>query len=184
MSEFGEPWEGHAVTSIDERTDAIMLESRSHGRIKLSFSRGLLNADQMQAMQERVAACINACAGISTADLDRASRLMPTLAANLTVEQKAELLSKLETAGPEEVVAIPSEMEYLPEPLAWRKEPPDRSGWWWMLPPDHEPIAICAMADRHGHVMVSFGSTICYVDDKYLAKCLWAGPIEPPPVPG
>src|SRR6185437_1446447 len=57
-------------------------------------------------ISDRIVACVNACRGIPTDDLSRASQFMPAMDANLTAEDKAKLLSDLEKAGPLEFVAI------------------------------------------------------------------------------
>lgn len=132
----------------------------------------------------RIAACINACAGIPIADLERASRFMPTLAAPLTAKQKAELLSKLETARPSEVIAIPGGMEHRPARLVWRKDPPDKPGWWfWKKSEDGEPFVLEVKQRGGGGLEVVWWSGDKELNDPFLAGSLWAGPIEPPEAP-
>lgn len=64
--------------------------------------------------------------------------------------------------------------------LEWRKEPPDRPGWWWRRHPDVEgepPFIehVWELEREHGGGL--------YVLDLRVEKFTsseWAGPIEPP----
>lgn len=216
MSEFNEPW-WYDVDWGKVRDDLhkIVLDSVLPGAESINRNR----------FRQRIIACVNACAGIPTADLERARQFMPTLAAPLSAEQKAELLNVLEKSPPSAVVAIPEGMECKPKPFAagttaseaiqklrdagldawdkiedpeafirelrseepaplvWRKEPPDRPGWWWLRRHGNE----VSMAMIFWSELNELFSATCHgyydpvsVSDSWFRDCEWAGPIEPP----
>lgn len=67
----------------------------------------------------------------------------------------------------------------------WREEPPDKSGWWWVLPYRHEPMMAEVIVDEKDSVLpvvVRFPGARYYESLEKL-KCKgykWAGPIEEP----
>lgn len=188
MSEFKEPWEAKEDCGWFGLYDRSTEDFGPH-RLIFVDPETVDFPSELRERMARVAACVNACAGIPTADLDRASRFLPTLAASLTAEQKSELLSKLEAAEPSEVVAIPTGMEYRPAPLTWRKEPPDRGGWWWRLDvSDRDPwpdIVRASWDGCDGEILCieDFYETNLSIPASEIRGSLWAGPIEPPEVP-
>lgn len=168
MSEYGEPWKYDGQFIVDESGRRVIGEDQCERCY-------LIDEDA-----ERIVACVNACAGIPTADLDRASRFMPTLAGNLTAEQKAELLRNMETAGPLEIVDVPHGMDYRPVQPARRKEPPDKPGWWWLIgPKDTLPLRVFQEVPR-GPLLVRWLDRDVPVIGATFAGSFWAGPIDPP----
>lgn len=187
MSEFNEPWRIYDHSTSD-RYGEIFLDCIA-GKDRLEIPSG--------SVAKRIAACVNACAGIPTEALDRARQFMPTLAANFTPEQKAKLLEELSKAGPGEVVALPDQVEYSPARLKWRKEPPDKPGWWLMwgewtsvdgaeVRTMQAPEVVRVVTSRGGRRFVrptwdDFDGTRSGRGTRCKDVCvLWAGPIEPP----
>lgn len=68
-------------------------------------------------------------------------------------------------------------------PLVWRKEPPDRHGWWfWKKKNDKEPVVLEIMQMASGKLLVSWWDSDRELTEPMFAESLWAGPIEQPEV--
>ena len=63
--------------------------------------------------------------------------------------------------------------------MKWRKEPPDKPGWWWMREPGKSPeIALVAVASWLGGKLFAITTGAAPPVDTISAE--WAGPIKEP----
>lgn len=65
--------------------------------------------------------------------------------------------------------------------LAWRKEPPDKPGWWLCTEQigDFAPYIVPIGSDANGSLLDDVDNQP--VNSDFFGNSLWAGPIEPPP---
>lgn len=65
--------------------------------------------------------------------------------------------------------------------LTWRKEPPDKPGWWWCDPVSSSVECLEVFQDVGELYVNDPGAMMCMpVGADFYANCKWAGPIEPP----
>jgi hypothetical protein len=116
--------------------------------------------------KERIVACVNACAGIPTEKLV-GSEL------RRKADQRAKYKAAVEAASANSLV--------------WRKEPPDKPGYWWLLRRDSEvSMAMVFWSDIKKCFFTrcdeEYSGSIP-VDNSWFRDCKWAGPIQPPELP-
>ena len=68
---YAEPW---AAALDPERSDGSCLIVDSTGQVVVEFSGGALMTEDEPALARRIAACVNACHGLATEDLERFTR--------------------------------------------------------------------------------------------------------------
>jgi len=69
MSEYGEPWANHRTAHLQDLTDLRAIWTVNDEHVASAWG----NKDDARSMfyQRRIVACVNACAGIPTDDLER-----------------------------------------------------------------------------------------------------------------